>query len=78
MVDVFTAPQGLSFHERLVLNTPALLDLKAEYDWTDEDEDDGEMEPLTHNKTEAPHLVAGLSSGVITQRLFNFRSFALF
>ena len=53
---------GLTFAERIAQNTPALLDLQADYDWTDEDTDDGEMEPITHNKVEVCPEVTGSSS----------------
>lgn len=54
-------PEGLSFSDRLAMLTPDLLQIRADYDWTDEDEDDGEMEPLTHNKCEIGPEVEGSS-----------------
>lgn len=42
--------RGLTFAQRLRINTPALHDLFDMTTWTDEEDDEGEMEPLTHNK----------------------------
>lgn len=36
--------------ERLLANTPDLQELAREDSWTDVDEDDGEMEPIPHDK----------------------------
>lgn len=61
-------PSGdLTFKERLDLNTPALQDLSLQSTWTDEEEDDGEMEPLTHNKVDvAREEIQGLNFSLLT------------
>lgn len=52
---------GLTFAERLAQHTPDLVSLRDDYNWTDEDSDDGEMEPMTHNKIEVCPEVTGSS-----------------